>query len=160
MFFVAPDYYDDRPKKCSNGWGTTFITVTPEGDVLPCQTAKIIKGLEIPNVRDQALHDIWLSSSLFQRFRGTAWMQEPCASCPEKHIDLGGCRCQAFLLTGDAASTDPVCSLSPLHHKVTDVTAAANARDYLRAEAQQTQPLLFRNPANARRLAKKATVNS
>lgn len=149
VFFVAPDYYDDRPKKCSNGWGTTFITVTPEGDVLPCQSAKIISGLEFPNVRDHALSDIWKSSSLFQRFRGTAWMQEPCASCPEKNIDLGGCRCQAFMVTGDANATDPVCSLSPLHHLITDVTAAANMDT-----EPDAQPLLFRNKSNARKLVK------
>ncbi|MES2624702.1 MAG: pyrroloquinoline quinone biosynthesis protein PqqE [Pseudomonadota bacterium] len=160
VFFVAPDYYDDRPKKCSNGWGTTFITVNPDGDVLPCQTAKIIKGLEFPNIRDHSLSDIWLNSSLFNRFRGTAWMQEPCASCPEQHLDLGGCRCQAFMLTGDAASTDPVCSLSPLHHKVTDVTAAANTREQHAEERQQVRPLLFRNTANARRLATKETAES
>ena len=149
VFFVAPDYYDDRPKKCSNGWGTTFITVTPEGEVLPCQSAKVISGLEFPTVREQSLHDIWHHSSLFQRFRGTAWMQEPCASCPEKHEDLGGCRCQAFLLTGDANATDPVCALSPLHHLITDATAAANARP---ATRDTTQPLVFRNTANARRI--------
>ncbi len=149
VFFVAPDYYDDRPKKCSNGWGTTFITVTPEGDVLPCQSAKIITGLEFPNIREHALGEIWNQSNLFQRFRGTAWMQEPCASCPEKEIDLGGCRCQAFMLTGDAYATDPVCSLSPLHHKITDVTAAANV-----PSAAQTKPLLFRNTGNARKLKK------
>lgn len=147
VFFVAPDYYDDRPKKCSNGWGTTFLTVTPEGDVLPCQSAKVISGLEFPNIRDTALNEIWQESALFQRFRGTAWMQEPCASCPEKLIDLGGCRCQAFMLTGDAASTDPVCSLSPLHHLVTDVTGAANE-----PTQEQQRPLLFRNPGNARRI--------
>ncbi|MES3008282.1 MAG: pyrroloquinoline quinone biosynthesis protein PqqE [Pseudomonadota bacterium] len=147
VFFVAPDYYDDRPKKCSNGWGTTFITVTPEGDILPCQSAKVISGLEFPNARESSLHDAWHHSSLFQRFRGTAWMQEPCASCPEKLIDLGGCRCQAFMLTGDATSTDPVCSLSPLHHLVTDATANANTDT-----AVQAKPLLFRNTANARRM--------
>ncbi|MDO8271321.1 MAG: pyrroloquinoline quinone biosynthesis protein PqqE [Gammaproteobacteria bacterium] len=160
VFFVAPDYYDDRPKKCSNGWGTTFITVTPDGDVLPCQSARIIPGLEFPNIRTQTLRDIWLDSTLFQRFRGTAWMQEPCASCPEKLIDLGGCRCQAFMLTGDAASTDPVCSLSPLHHVVTEITDAANAQ----ASSQSStpaQPLLFRNTSNARKLsAKKETSTS
>src|SRR5690606_20949440 len=150
VFFVAPDYYDDRPKKCSNGWGTTFITVNPDGDVLPCQSAKIIKGLEFPNIREHSLAEIWKESPLFNRFRGTDWMQEPCRSCPEKEIDLGGCRCQAFMLTGDAEATDPVCSLAALHHKVTDLTDAAN-REELRT---QEQPLLFRNTANAKRLQK------
>lgn len=147
--FVAPDYFDDRPKKCSNGWGTTFITVTPEGDVLPCQSAKVIDGLSFPNVREDNLHNIWHRSDLFQRFRGTKWMQEPCASCPEQEIDLGGCRCQAYLLTGDAYATDPVCSKSPDHHLV---------REALRTEAtddSEARPLLFRNTANARALNKK-----
>lgn len=147
--FVAPDYFDDRPKKCSNGWGTTFITVTPDGDVLPCQSAKVIEGLTFPNVREDKLHDIWHSSNLFQRFRGTKWMKEPCASCPEQEIDLGGCRCQAYLLTGDAYATDPVCSKSPDHQLV---------RDALRINQPdngETRPLLFRNTANARALGKK-----
>ncbi len=149
--FVAPDYYEVRPKKCSNGWGTTFITVTPEGDVLPCQSAKIIEGLEFPNVREQSLTAIWKESALFNHFRGTDWMQEPCASCPEKEVDLGGCRCQAYMLTGDAYATDPVCSLSPDHHLITDAIEAAGQQQ---SQSEATQPLLFRNPGNARKLAK------
>ena len=148
VFFVAPDYYDDRPKRCSNGWGTTFLTVTPEGDVLPCQSAKSIDGLAIPSVRNDSLHDIWHHSDLFNRFRGTAWMKEPCASCPEKEIDLGGCRCQAYLLTGDDRATDPVCSLSPDHHLIEEAIRSANQPD------TEERPLTFRNPGNARRIAK------
>jgi len=146
--FVAPDYYENRPKKCCNGWGTTFITVDPNGDVLPCQSAKIIPDLEFPNIRNQSLENIWHESDLFTRFRGTQWMQEPCASCPEKEQDLGGCRCQAFLLTGDANATDPVCDLSPNHHIISDSIAAAQAR----ANQQSSQPLLFRNTSNAKKL--------
>lgn len=148
VFFVAPDYYDDRPKKCSNGWGTTFVTVTPEGDVLPCQSAKVIPGLEFPNIRDTELTDIWHNSDLFNRFRGTGWMKEPCASCDEKEEDLGGCRCQALLLTGDATNADPVCSLSPFHDKVTKITESAQ-RPY---RAEETQQLVFRNTSNAKKL--------
>ncbi len=147
VFFVTPDYYEDRPKKCSNGWGSVFLTVTPEGEVLPCQSARVITGLDFPNVRQHALSDIWHHSDLFQRFRGTHWMKEPCASCPEKEIDLGGCRCQAFLLTGDAANADPVCSLSPEHHRVVAAREAAEGADEVR-------PLVFRNPANARKIRK------
>jgi PqqA peptide cyclase len=153
VFFVAPDYYDDRPKKCSNGWGTTFITVTPEGEVLPCQSAKVIKHLSFPNIREHSLDDIWNRSDLFTRFRGTAWMKEPCASCPEKEIDLGGCRCQAFMLTGDDCATDPVCSLSPDHHLITDAVAAAQR------ERTGEQPLLFRNTGNAKKLATGSSVS-
>lgn len=151
VFFVAPDYYDDRPKKCSNGWATTFITVAPEGDVLPCQSAKVIPGLEFPNVRNQTLKQIWQDSPLFTGFRGTDWMKEPCVSCPEKEEDLGGCRCQAYLLTGDAANTDPVCSLSPLHDLVT--TATKKAQHFQTNDA--AQPLLFRNMKSARQLNEK-----
>ena len=147
VFFVAPDYYDDRPKKCSNGWGTTFLTVTPEGDVLPCQSAGVIEGLSFPNVRTQPLDQIWHHSDLFQRFRGTAWMKEPCASCPEKEEDLGGCRCQAFLLTGDAANTDPVCSKSPHHDSILESIRAAQIPD------RESRPLVFRNPGNASKIS-------
>ncbi|MGQ9426767.1 pyrroloquinoline quinone biosynthesis protein PqqE [Gilvimarinus sp. F26214L] len=146
VFFVAPDYYDDRPKKCSNGWGTTFITVNPKGEVLPCQSAHVIPGLAIPSVKTSSLAEIWRDSELFNRFRGTEWMREPCRSCPEREIDLGGCRCQAFLLTGDAANADPVCSLSPQHHVITDAVAAAQQ------EGNGIQPLVFRNPRNGKKL--------
>ena len=145
VFFVAPDYYDDRPKKCSNGWATTFITVTPEGDVLPCHAAKVIPGLDFPNVKQHKLSDIWRSSDLFNKYRGTNWMVEPCASCPERMIDLGGCRCQALMLTGDAANADPVCSLSPFHDRVTTITDRASGE----FDSNEPVPLLFRNMKNA-----------
>ena len=145
VFFVAPDYYDDRPKKCSNGWATTFITVTPEGDVLPCHAAKVIPGLDFPNVKQHKLSDIWRSSDLFNKYRGTSWMVEPCASCPERMIDLGGCRCQALMLTGDAANADPVCSLSPFHDRVTKITDRASGE----FDSNEPVPLLFRNMKNA-----------
>ena len=145
VFFVAPDYYDDRPKKCSNGWATTFITVTPEGDVLPCHAAKVIPGLDFPNVKQHKLSDIWRSSDLFNKYRGTNWMVEPCASCPERMIDLGGCRCQALMLTGDAANADPVCSLSPFHDRVTKITDLASGE----FDSNEPVPLLFRNMKNA-----------
>ena len=145
VFFVAPDYYDDRPKKCSNGWATTFITVTPEGHVLPCHAAKVIPGLDFPNVKQQKLTDIWRSSDLFNKYRGTNWMVEPCASCPERMIDLGGCRCQALMLTGDAANADPVCSLSPFHDRVTKITDRASGE----FDSSEPVPLLFRNMQNA-----------
>ena len=145
VFFVAPDYYDDRPKKCSNGWATTFITVTPEGDVLPCHAAKVIPGLDFPNVKQHKLSDIWRSSDLFNKYRGTSWMVEPCANCPERMIDLGGCRCQALMLTGDAANADPVCSLSPFHDRVTKITDRASGE----FDPNEPVPLLFRNMKNA-----------
>ena len=148
IFFVAPDYYDDRPKKCSNGWGSTFITVNPEGEVLPCQAAKVIPGLEFPNVRDHELTDIWHKSDLFNRFRGTDWMTEPCKSCPEKEIDLGGCRCQALMLTGDATNADPVCSLSPHHDEVLRITKKAQ-RPY---QEEDVRELVFRNPGNSKKI--------
>ena len=148
IFFVAPDYYDDRPKKCSNGWGSTFMTVNPEGEVLPCQAAKVIPGLEFPNVRDHELTDIWHKSDLFNRFRGTDWMTEPCKSCPEKEIDLGGCRCQALMLTGDATNADPVCSLSPHHDEVLRITQKAQ-RPY---QEEDIRELVFRNPGNSKKI--------
>jgi pyrroloquinoline quinone biosynthesis protein E len=112
---VLPDYFQPYPKACLHGWGRVFLTVAPDGAVLPCQTAREIPGLDFPNVRDTSLEEIWFHAPVFQRFRGTDWMPEPCRSCDRRQIDFGGCRCQAFLLTSDVAATDPVCHLSPQH---------------------------------------------
>src|SRR5438874_9505189 len=114
VFYVLPDYYETRPKPCLNGWGQRYLTVNPIGDVLPCPTASsAIPDLRFENVREQSLDWIWRESKSFNRFRGKEWMPEPCWSCPQREIDFGGCRCQAALLTGNAANTDPVCTLSP-----------------------------------------------
>ena len=138
IYFVIPDYFDDRPKACMNGWGSIHLTIGPNGDALPCQEARVIKGLEFPNVRDEPLDSIWNNSSVFNAYRGDDWMKEPCKSCDEKEEDHGGCRCQAYLLTGDAANTDPVCSKSPLHEIVE--TCVSNAVNPRRVE----KPIVFR----------------
>lgn len=117
LLFVVPDYYNDRPKACMGGWGSIFMTVAPDGAVLPCHSARMLP-MTFPSIRDRPLREIWYDSETFNRYRGDAWMQEPCRSCDERHRDVGGCRCQAYLLTGDPAATDPVCSLSPNHHLV------------------------------------------
>jgi pyrroloquinoline quinone biosynthesis protein E len=114
IFYVLPDYYETRPKPCLNGWGQRYLTINPVGDVLPCPTASsAIPEMRFENVRAQSLDWIWRESESFNRFRGTEWMPEPCRSCPQREIDFGGCRCQAALLTGNAANTDPVCTLGP-----------------------------------------------
>jgi pyrroloquinoline quinone biosynthesis protein E len=115
---VLPDYFQPFPKPCLHGWGRVFLTVAPDGAVLPCQTAREIPGLQFPNVRNATLSEIWFDAPVFRRFRGTGWMPEPCRSCDRREIDFGGCRCQAFLLAGDPAATDPVCQLSPQHQVV------------------------------------------
>src|SRR5438552_4986787 len=114
IFYVLPDYYENRPKPCLSGWGQRYLTVNPIGEVLPCPTASsAIPDLRLENVRQRELDWIWRESESFNRFRGTEWMPEPCQSCPQREIDFGGCRCQAALLTGNAGNTDPVCELSP-----------------------------------------------
>ncbi len=114
--YVLPDYFGEFPKPCMNGWGHQFMTVTPNGYVLPCPAAAAIRTLQFENVRERDLAAIWRESESFQRYRGTDWMPEPCRSCERREVDWGGCRCQAYLLTGDAGATDPACSLSPDHH--------------------------------------------
>ena len=121
---VLADYYERFPKPCMDGWGRKFMTIAPDGRVFPCPAAPAITGLRFDNVRDKALADIWNASPAFQAFRGSEWMPEPCRSCERREIDWGGCRCQAFLLTGDAARTDPACSLSPDHELVLAATDA------------------------------------
>jgi PqqA peptide cyclase len=115
VLFVTPDYYAEAPKACMDGWGRRFIVVAPDGLVLPCHAAHTIPGLVFDRVPARSLEEIWTSSAGFGAFRGETWMPEPCRSCERRAQDFGGCRCQAFHLTGDAAATDPVCPLSPDH---------------------------------------------
>jgi pyrroloquinoline quinone biosynthesis protein E len=117
--YVVPDYYALRPKKCMGGWGRQFFNISPAGKVLPCHAAESITGLEFESVRsNHSIAWIWQNSDAFNRYRGTGWMKEPCKSCEFREIDFGGCRCQAFALTGDAANTDPACALSPMHETI------------------------------------------
>jgi pyrroloquinoline quinone biosynthesis protein E len=150
IFFVVPDYYETRPKKCMNGWGNIFLTITPDGSALPCHTAKMIKHIEFPNVKNTPVKDIWYESEAFNKYRGDAWMKEPCRSCDEKEKDLGGCRCQALMLTGDAANADPVCDKSEHHQLVLDAVSYAQIPDTKRVEVK---PLVFRDPINSRKLS-------
>jgi len=113
--FVIHDHYATRPKACTGGWGRSIVAVTPSGRVLPCHAAQTLPGLAFDNVRDRPLADIWRHGSAFEAFRGVGWMKEPCRSCDRREIDFGGCRCQAFAVTGDASATDPACHLSPDH---------------------------------------------
>ncbi|HEY3784017.1 MAG TPA: pyrroloquinoline quinone biosynthesis protein PqqE [Steroidobacteraceae bacterium] len=140
IFFVVPDYFERRPKACMNGLGSVFLTVSPDGTALPCHAARMLPGLTFPNVQEAPVEWIWRDSPAFNHFRGDAWMKEPCRSCPEKTRDFGGCRCQAYLLTGDPANTDPVCDLSPHHHLVTEMVARASHR-----RPSIEKPLVFRD---------------
>src|SRR5467141_1616384 len=150
IFFVVPDYYENRPKACMNGWGSVFLTITADGLALPCHEARQLPGLTFPNVRDHDLCSIWYDSPGFNAFRGDAWMKEPCRTCPEKVKDFGGCRCQAYMLTGDATNADPVCDLSPHHYLVTDAVEKARRP----APAVEVKPILFRDDKNSRALSK------
>jgi pyrroloquinoline quinone biosynthesis protein E len=149
IYYVVPDFYEDRPKACMNGWGTTFLTIAPDGVALPCHSARELPGLECPNVKDYSIEEIWNKSKAFSYFRGTAWMKEPCSSCDEKEKDFGGCHCQAYLLTGDMHNADPVCSKSPHHEVILDAIDSA-AKSALSANEK---PLIFRNSKNSKLLS-------
>jgi pyrroloquinoline quinone biosynthesis protein E len=126
--YVLPDYYAHRPKACMGGWGRRFLNVTPTGKVLPCHAAETLPGLIFPTVYKASLSEIWHRDPAFERFRGTPWMPEPCRSCERREIDWGGCRCQAFALTGDAARADPACALAPDHDLLAMARDEAEAR--------------------------------
>ncbi len=130
--YVVPDYYARRPKACMGGWARQFINVTPSGQVMPCHAAETIPGLDFDNVKDRPLSEIWRESQAFTRFRGTAWMPEPCQSCDQREIDWGGCRCQALAIAGDAAATDPACARSSDHEAL---LALAEAESHAPAPA-------------------------
>ncbi len=152
IYFVVPDYFEKRPKPCMNGLGSIFLTIAPDGTALPCHAARMLPGLEFPNVRDASVEQIWFDSAAFNRYRGDEWMKEPCRSCPEKTRDFGGCRCQAYLLTGDAANADPVCELSPHHHLVTDAIARAARAVPAARLGPEEKPLVFRSEFNSKTL--------
>jgi len=150
ILYVISDYYETRPKRCMNGWGTTIMVVTPDGTALPCHAARVLPGLKFPSLREVSVQQAWRDSAAFNRFRGDQWMPEPCRSCPEKTKDLGGCRCQAFLLTGDPVATDPVCDKSPEHGRVLEIIRRQN--DPGTQLPAPEQPLVFRSPENSARL--------
>jgi pyrroloquinoline quinone biosynthesis protein E len=152
LFFVSPDYHDAKPKKCVNGWGSMFLTVTPDGTALPCHTARMLPGLAFPNVREHGLREIWFDSEGFNRYRGTGWMKEPCSTCEQREEDLGGCRCQAYMLANDPAAADPVCPKSPQHGKVLAAIERAEQASAGAAVVQE-RPLVFRDPKASRRLS-------
>lgn len=143
IYFVVPDYFERRPKPCMNGLGSIFMTIAPDGTALPCHAARMLPGLTFPNVRQLSIGEIWFDSPGFTHFRGDAWMKEPCRTCPEKTRDFGGCRCQAYLLTGDAENADPVCELSPHHHLVTQAVAKADGPHV------DEKPMVFRSDLNS-----------
>jgi len=123
--YVLPDYHATRPKACMGGWGRRALNISPSGKALPCHAAQTLPGFDFPSVRDSSLADIWAKSEAFARFRGTDWAPEPCRSCEHLEADLGGCRCQAFALTGDAGRTDPACALAPDHDIIARAIAEA-----------------------------------
>jgi pyrroloquinoline quinone biosynthesis protein E len=148
--YVVPDYYAKFPKPCMGGWGRKLMLITPLGEALPCHAAQIIPGMKFENVKDRSLREIWEASAAFQKFRGEDWMQEPCKTCDRREQDFGGCRCQALLLAGDAAATDPVCSLASTRAKVDAILTAVNSIAPAERDPQPlTQPdWLYRpNPA-------------
>jgi len=147
---VVPDYYEGTPKPCMCGWGNISMTISPDGYVLPCLSAPILPELDLPNVRDHKLDWIWHESDAFNKYRGEDWMLEPCKSCPQRSVDFGGCRCQAYMITGDARNADPACNLS-YHH---DLVKRMLDPD------QKGEALLMRNVPNSRKLGELSTSDS
>src|SRR6266436_6642566 len=145
--YVVPDYYAKYPKPCMGGWGRKSMLITPTGNALPCHAAQIIPELHFENVRDRGLREIWENSAAFQKFRGEAWMQEPCKTCDRREQDFGGCRCQALLLAGDASATDPVCSLAPTRGKVDAILETANKSSVVEQALARPAWLYRPNPA-------------
>lgn len=152
LYFVVPDYYADRPKACMNGWGSVFLNIAADGVALPCHEARMLPGLSFPNVRDHDVRWIWYESQGFNAYRGDEWMREPCRTCPDKVKDFGGCRCQAYMLTGDARNADPICDLSPHHGLITEVVAKAQHP----GKPVTVQPIVFRDDRNSRKLSEAA----
>jgi pyrroloquinoline quinone biosynthesis protein E len=159
IIYVIPDYFENRPKPCMNGWGAIFLTIAPDGTALPCHEAGQLP-IEFPNVKDFSIPEIWNNSPGFNHFRGFEWMKEPCRSCPEKEKDFGGCRCQAFMMTGDPNNTDPVCDKSPHHQELLDDVERIGKLGELELEHKaEEKPLMFRNMKNSKKLVEKESAD-
>ncbi|ACD83291.1 Coenzyme PQQ synthesis protein E, radical SAM superfamily enzyme [Methylacidiphilum infernorum V4] len=149
ILFVIPDYYSPFPKPCMQGWGKIYMTVSADGTVLPCQSARDIRSLNFPNIRSDNLENIWWNSEAFNKFRGTDFLPEPCKSCPRKEIDFGGCRCQAYLLTADAAATDPACVYSPFHSIIERIIQENDSKGQPSSDTR----FIYRNLKNSKALS-------
>ncbi|HKX95729.1 MAG TPA: pyrroloquinoline quinone biosynthesis protein PqqE [Methylibium sp.] len=157
ILWVSPDYYDAKVKPCMAGWGAVFLIVAPDGTALPCHSARMLPGFDFPKVTEHGISHIWRDSEAFNRYRGTSWMSDTCLSCDEHEKDFGGCRCQAFLVTGSAEATDPVCPKSPDRHLIDEAIAVAASAD----RSPPSQPLRFvPNAANAAGMAFRTDANS
>lgn len=155
LYFIVPDYYANRPKACMNGWGSVFLNVAPDGLALPCHEARMLPGLTFPNVTDHDMEWIWNESPAFNAYRGDSWMKEPCRSCDERATDFGGCRCQAFQLTGDATNADPVCDKSEHHHIITEQIELAQKPQ---PPAADIKPIIFyRDDKNSKNIIEETT---
>jgi pyrroloquinoline quinone biosynthesis protein E len=147
VYFVVPDYFEGRPKPCVNGWGRVFLSVAPDGTALPCHAAADLPGLALPNVRDHSIDWIWHESGDFNAFRGESWMRAPCSTCDERGDCFGGCRCQAYLLTGDARAADPACNKSPRHQVILEAVRSAAAQSSVPAPVMRNQRHAGRLPS-------------
>lgn len=142
ILWVSPDYVDAKPKPCMAGWGAVFMVIAPDGVALPCHSARMLPGFDFPKVTEHSIESIWRDSDAFNRYRGTSWMSDTCISCDQHTVDYGGCRCQAFLVTGDATATDPVCPKSPDRHLIDEALAGA-VETAAAASLATPQPLRF-----------------
>jgi len=128
ILFVTPDYYGGVPRACMDGWGRRHLVVSPDRLVLPCHLAHTLPGLTFERAGTRPLLDIWEQSEGFTRFRGEAWMTDTCRTCAYRTVDFGGCRCQAFHLTGHLEAVDPVCRWSPDHYLIQAARDAAKQK--------------------------------
>ncbi len=150
IYYVVQDHFEATPKACMNGWGAIFLVVAPDGAGLPCHSARLLPGINYPNVREHSIDWIWNQSPAFNEYRGDKWMKEPCHTCPDKKKDFGGCRCQAYLHTGDARNADPVCGRSSHHQQLVDYVDHINPLTGNREFNEK--PLLFRNMKNSKKI--------
>ena len=129
VLFVLPDYYAGRPRACMGGWGQSYLVVTPDGLLLPCHAARDLPGLRFDDVRSAPMAELWTTSPALAKFRGHEWLPEPCRTCDHRELDFGGCRCQAFALTGNVGAADPACRFTPSHALVRSARARASGSE-------------------------------
>ena len=94
-------YYD---RGCAAGMPNGYITILPNGDVIPCMLLQTKLG----NTREESVVKIWEESPILAKLRSRQLLEGECNRCPHRDA-CAGCRGRAYEETGNILASDPGC---------------------------------------------------
>lgn len=89
---------------CAAGMPNGYLTILPNGDVIPCMLLQIKLG----NVREESITRIWDNSQILSKIRHRNLLEGECGRCIYRD-KCAGCRGRAYEETGNMLATDPGC---------------------------------------------------